>query len=272
MIQEITVRAGGLLDSLKVRTNKGREKKWGGDGGDTLHTWHISEGQTFVGFHGGMGGHIHSLGVTLAEQCVPPQGGNDQMVDAEAFATTPGSTGATPRTDQWCSVSGVTANLYSNDPVRRAYAQLFAYNTTTTPASLEAASGGDDTTVAAGVDTEVTSGTANGKPEYAGFEEVSTAVETAWKYADNLCNSPLDRRMSRIRLGNGYFDRKIGRVAGGGGLMRALGFRLRADEDGRMQYVFVREGREGGGGGLGELRRARATLRDILASLKSPTL
>ncbi|CAM9739675.1 unnamed protein product, partial [Discosporangium mesarthrocarpum] len=63
------------------------------------------------------------------------------------------------------------------------------------------------------------------------------AVETALKYIENLMASPQDTRKSRIRLGNAFFSRKIGRVLGGFGVMRALGFELVGDIDGQAFLV-----------------------------------
>lgn len=241
VLTEISVKAGSIVDSLHVRTNKGQEKKWGGDGGHLQQTWHIPTGSLFLGFHGGVGGHLHSLGVTLAEK-----GGE---TDAQARS----SGGENLLT------SVVKTNLYTADRVMRACGQFLAFNTT-------AATGGegDDT---AGPDGAGSSAVASSAPENAPLvapAEVVTALETMRKYADNLLASPLDPKVSRIRLANGFFDRKIGRLPGGGRVIRAMGFEL-ADEGGRMHYVFRRKG---AGGGLEELRRARQTLIDLVAGLK----
>ena len=217
------------MDSLRIRTSKGQEKKWGGDGGHRQQTWRVPTGSSFLGFHGGVGGHLHSLGVTLAEK-----GGETK---------TGGEAGSSSGRNLLTSI--VKANLYTADRVKRACAQFLAFNAT--PA---AGDGEDD----AGPP---------GSPSPAS-EEVVAALETMRKYADNLLASPLDPKVSRIRLGNGFFDRKIGRLPGGGGVVRAMGFEL-ADEGGRMHYVFRREG---AGGGLQGLRRARQTLIDFVVGLK----
>lgn len=217
VLTEISVKAGALVDSVLVRTSKGQEKKWGGNGGNFHETWRIPSGSSFLGFHGGWGGHIHCLGVTLAEQ-----GGKAQGLSSTGTT----STFLSPI---------VKATLYSANPVTRACAQLLAFNVSSKQ-----------------------------KAEQAVSEEVITALETMRKYADNLLASPLDPKVSRVRLGNGFFDRKIGRLPGGGGVIRAMGFEL-ADEDGRMHYVF-RRGEAGGG--LPRLRIARQTLNDLVLLLK----
>lgn len=214
---EISVKAGALVDSLRIQTSKGQEKKWGGDGGAKQQTWRVPTGSSFLGFHGGVGGHLHSLGVTLAETG-GETGGKSGSTSGDNFLT-----------------SGVKVNLYAADRVKRACAQFLAFNITSPP------------------------GTPTPVPE-----EVVTALETMRKYADNLLASPLDPKVSRIRLGNGFFDKKIGKLPGGGGVIRAMGFEL-ADEGGRMHYVFRRDG---AGGGLQGLRRARQTLMDFVAALK----
>lgn len=221
VVTEISVKAGSIVDSLRVQTSKGQEKKWGGDGGHRQQTWRMPAGSSFLGFHGGVGGHLHSLGVTLAEKEGPTAG------QAGSSGGGGGEKILTPV---------VKANLYTADRVKRACAQFLAFNNTTS---------------------------APGSPPPAS-EEVVTALETMRKYADNLLASPLDPKVSRIRLANGFFDRKIGKLPGGGGVVRAMGFEL-ADEGGRMHYVFRREGP---GGGLQGLRRARQTLMEIVVALK----
>lgn len=235
MVTEISVKAGSVVDSLHLRTSKGREKTWGGDGGELQQTWCIPAGSSFLGFHGGVGGHVHCLGVTIAEE-----GGQLR--------------GQLRRKDFLSSV--VTTNLYNADPVRRACSQLLAFNATTVNSGRSETGGDEDS-----------SATTSSEPIVAPVagEAVITVLETARKYADNLLASPLDPRVSRIRLANGFFDRKIGRLPGGGGIIRAMGFEL-ADEEGRMHYVFRRKGP---GGGLEGLRRARQTLTELVTTLKS---
>ena len=225
MVTEISIKAGSLVDSLLIRTNKGKEKKWGGDGGHLQRTWRVPTGSSFLGFHGGVGGHLHSLGVTLAWQ-----GGNTAAAATDRHA---GGTAAGGGENLLTPV--VKANLYSADRVRRACAQFLAFNAT--PPSAP--------------------------------ESVAAALATMLKYADNLLAAPLDPKVSRIRLANGFFDRKIGRLPGGGGVIRAMGFELAADDEGRLHYVFRRGG---AGGGLEGLRGARQTLSDVAASLKPSTV
>lgn len=220
MVTEVSVKAGSLVDSLLVRTSKGKEKKWGGDGGHLQHTWHVPAGSSFLGFHGGVGGHLHNLGVTLAIQG-GGGGGGEGLAAAGRHAG--GSVLLTPV---------VKANLYSADRVRRACAQFLAFNAAPTPSA-------------------------------AAPESVTAALRTCLKYADNLLGSPLDPKVSRIRLANAFFDRKVGRLPGGGGVIRAMGFELAADDGGVLHYVFRR-----GGAGLEGLQRARRTLVEVLAALE----
>lgn len=236
MITEISVAAGILLDSLLIKTNLGQEKSWGGKGGSTRRTWHVPSGYSFIGFHGGVGGHLHSLGVILEQT-----GGQAEKAGSEA--TSLAAPGSSCTVKQWVPSRNILSNLYSPDPVRRACAKLMAFNQT--PGASE------------GEDAE-----ASGKA-------VVVALETAAKYADNLLASPSDPRVSRIRLGNKFFDRNIGRLSGGGGVMRALGFRL-SENEGRMQYVFD-DDKTPWGDGLVGLKRARQTLADVLTSLKEPS-
>lgn len=239
-----------LVDSLTIRTNKGREKTWGGGGGDTSELFHASPGYAFVAFHGGLGGHLHSLGVTFVEQ-----GGDEdahlKSGEAESLAAPQERANLSSYNQRSFLSADVVSNLYSPDPVRRACAQILASNTTTpTMEGIEGIAAGE-VSVGGGSKT---------------IEGVMIALETARQYADNLLASPLDPRVSSIRLGNGFFDRKIGRLAGGGRLMRAMGFRL-SDKGGVMYYVFERAG-AGGGMKLDELRRTRQTLTDVLGELK----
>ncbi|CAM9150392.1 unnamed protein product [Scytosiphon promiscuus] len=233
VLTSISVKAGAILDSLCVRTSKGQEKRWGGGGGHLEHTWHVPPGASFLGFHGGMGGHVHSLGVTLAEAEGQAGGQAAAEISKRPFISSPRLTPI------------VKTNLYAADPVTRACGQFVALNST--PSGEE----------------EGLEAPKNGCLAPA---EVITALETMHKYADNLLASPLDPKFSRIRLANGFFDRKIGRLPGGGGVVRAMGFEL-AVEGGRMHYVFRRNG-PGAKGGLDGLRRARRALIDVVAVLK----
>ncbi|CAN0149633.1 unnamed protein product, partial [Ectocarpus sp. 13 AM-2016] len=216
VLTEISVKAGAIVDSLRVRTNKGREKTWGGAGGHLQRTWHVPTGSSFLGFHGGVGGHVHSLGVTLAERGGQAAGASGET----SLALDP----------------VVKTNLYAADRVARACAQLLAFNAPPPGGGKAGRSSGASSPARR-----------TPPPPPPALEEVVTALETMRKYADNLLASPLDPKVSRIRLANGFFDRKIGRLAGGGGVVRAMGFGL-ADEGGRMHYVFRRQG---AGGGLG---------------------
>lgn len=241
VLTEVSVKCGDLVDSLCVRTSKGRERKWGGDGGSVEKVWRISEGSSFLGFHGGMGGHIHSLGVTLAEEGSPKSEGNGALRHATQA-----------RAGGLALSSVVKTSLYNGNPVSRACAQLLAFNDAR-------AAGGGDGGVKGGDGSAITPPEPKALPGTA--KELVVALETILKYADNILASPLDPKFSRIRLANGFFDRKIGGLAGGGGVMRAVGFEL-ADEGGRMHYLFRREEIRG-------LRRTRQTLADIVAAVKA---
>lgn len=270
MVTSISVKAGCILDSLTIRTSTGREKKWGGDGGDTCHTWKVPPGCAFLGFRGGIGGHIHCLGVTLAECDRTTFQQQQQQVVVGSGKTTDHctiATSSTAMTDRSPPLSPtVTTNLYSDDAVRRAYAQMLALSAAASSTPTTAASAN-----ASAEDQPTASVTADQSSNDAALfvatpADIVTALETALKYADNLLKAPLDPRVSRIRLGNGFFDRKIGKLPGGGGLLRAMGFHLMADDERRLQYVFRRSGRAGG---LEGLRRARVALAELLADVRS---
>lgn len=232
---EVSVKVGSLVDSLHVRTSKGQEKKWGGGGGELKQTWRVSSGDSFVGFHGGLGGHMHSLGVILAAEGGRAPGRPLSEEHDSPFSSSP-----------------VMAALYSKDPVSRACAQLLAFNATSREKR-----GGEGCSSPSALSQPKSTPLAS--------DEVITALETARKYADNLLASPLNPRVSQIRLANGYFDRKIGRIPGGSGVIRAMGFEV-TDEEGQMHFVFRRQGP---GGGLAGIKRARQVLTDFLAALKA---
>ena len=240
VLTEISVKCGDIVDSLRVRTSKGREKKWGGDGGSVEKTWRIPEGSSFLGFHGGMGGHIHSLGVTLAEE------GGPKSEDAALRSATLVEAGG------FVLSSVMKTSVYSGDPVSRACAQLLALSGAQAVGGGGEGRKGEDSSVVTPPESQVVPGTA---------KEVVVALETIVKYVDNILASPLDPKFSRIRVANGFFDRKIGGLPGGGGVMRAVGFKL-ADDGGRMHYIFRRDRMRG-------LRRARQTLADMVAAVKA---
>ena len=53
-------RAGDLIDELIIKTNKGKTHKFGGSGGNHFS---IECGKKVVAFYGGVGGHLHNIGV-----------------------------------------------------------------------------------------------------------------------------------------------------------------------------------------------------------------
>ncbi|CAM9368889.1 unnamed protein product [Chrysoparadoxa australica] len=72
-----------------------------------------------------------------------------------------------------------------------------------------------------------------------GETALGKAIEAALKYAGNIVANPSSEKCSRVRCGNAYFERSIGQLIGGGGLMAALGFRLLV-EGGEMFWIFSR--------------------------------
>ena len=61
-INSITLRAGDIVDGLKLTTNLGKSYSFGGPGG-TPQQVYIAPGTQPIGFYGGIGGHLHNLGV-----------------------------------------------------------------------------------------------------------------------------------------------------------------------------------------------------------------
>ena len=54
---------GALVDRLCLRTNKGKEIRWGNsDGGDAFE-FDFPEGKHIIGFHGGHNGDLHNIGI-----------------------------------------------------------------------------------------------------------------------------------------------------------------------------------------------------------------
>lgn len=239
VVEEVTVCSGSVVDSLAIRTTTGVERRWGGKGGHGSHTWRIPANTSLLGFHGGVGGHVHCLGVIVAEQggeSGPKQG---DINPTHRFLP------QVPR----CNASTLITNLYSGVSVRRIYVLLLVLN----PQSRDN-----------------TNSAANSNPAAAAFgnvpqdiDAVHIALKVAVKYADNLLATPLEPRVSHIRIANNFFCRKIGQLAGSGLLMNALGFEA-AEDGGHLQYVFRRNG---AGRGLVSLRNARQALADIVEQL-----
>jgi len=61
-ITRVEVAAGGVVDALTFVTSKGRQVRFGGKGGD-CHVLETPHGMEVVGFFGGIGGHLHNLGI-----------------------------------------------------------------------------------------------------------------------------------------------------------------------------------------------------------------
>ena len=64
-VASIHVRYGVIVDNLRIVTTTGREMTWGGPGGDETTNYRVPEGWKLVGFFGGVGGHLHKLGVVI---------------------------------------------------------------------------------------------------------------------------------------------------------------------------------------------------------------
>ncbi|CAM9519794.1 unnamed protein product, partial [Choristocarpus tenellus] len=216
VVTEVAIRGGAIIDHLRIKTSRGQEKRWGGGGGGTEVVWPVPANQAFIGFHGGVGGHMHSLGIATIVA------GGEESALANVMLS-----------------ESVLRMLYSTDKVKRAVAQLLALQETHEP--LATSLGTCDRT-----EMEVEMG---GAKSTAAEEDALTlcrlackvAVRTARIYVAKLLASPSDPLLSRIRLGNNFFDRKIGCLLGGGGLMRALGFEA-ISEGGQVFYVHQKDG------------------------------
>eukprot|EP01084_Bolivina_argentea_P305804 528311_1 len=60
-----SIRSGDLLDGFQLKSNLKMEEnnhQFGGNGG-TSHELPIPKGHIVIGFHGGVGGHLHNLGI-----------------------------------------------------------------------------------------------------------------------------------------------------------------------------------------------------------------
>ena len=64
-------RRGDVIDSLRLVTSAGREETFGGPGGGEPTNYRVPAGWRLVGFFGGVGGHLHSLGVVIAKDPPP---------------------------------------------------------------------------------------------------------------------------------------------------------------------------------------------------------
>jgi len=64
-ITEISGRSGNIIDRLEIRTNLGKFIAVGGNGGSPFR-FTLPYGSQVVGFYGGVGGHLHNIGVYTA--------------------------------------------------------------------------------------------------------------------------------------------------------------------------------------------------------------
>jgi hypothetical protein len=67
-IVSIAVKYGNLVDSICLTTVQGRSMKVGGTGGQHYRKLTVPPGKVVIGFYGGTGGHLHNLGVVLADE------------------------------------------------------------------------------------------------------------------------------------------------------------------------------------------------------------
>lgn len=73
-VMKVAVRAGAIVDSLTITSKLGKVLKAGGDGGGPPAVIDVAavENLRFVGFFGGLGGHVHNLGVILDQTTMLP--------------------------------------------------------------------------------------------------------------------------------------------------------------------------------------------------------
>jgi len=64
-VASVHVRSGVIIDNLRIVTTTGREMTWGGPGGENTVNYRVPNGWKVVGFFGGVGGHLHNLGVII---------------------------------------------------------------------------------------------------------------------------------------------------------------------------------------------------------------
>ncbi len=63
-IIQIIINAGSLVDGIKIITSLGNSLQVGGTGGDT-YSYCIDDNEELIGFYGGIGGHLHHIGLVL---------------------------------------------------------------------------------------------------------------------------------------------------------------------------------------------------------------
>lgn len=63
---DATFQTGDWLDSIIFHTNKGRDLKIGGDGGDTVHKVHFGDNEKIVGIYGSNDAYVRSLGFIVS--------------------------------------------------------------------------------------------------------------------------------------------------------------------------------------------------------------
>ena len=66
-IVSVHMRYGNIVDSLRVVTSRGQNRTFGGPGGDEHVNYRVPAGWRLVGFFGGVGGHLHNLGVVIVK-------------------------------------------------------------------------------------------------------------------------------------------------------------------------------------------------------------
>ena len=64
-IIKIAIKYGNIIDGLSLITEDGQEFNYGGNGGEFRECLSIPPGYELTGFYGGVGGHLHNLGVVL---------------------------------------------------------------------------------------------------------------------------------------------------------------------------------------------------------------
>lgn len=72
-------------------------------------------------------------------------------------------------------------------------------------------------------------------------EEVQAAINTLFKYLDNICNKPDETKYRRIRRNNRVFNERVASVKGTTHFLQAIGFQTKTEEDNEEYFVLGEE-------------------------------
>ena len=124
-ISSVSARTGALVDHITLHRADGTNLDFGGAGGGQSRTVEIPRGWSLYGFYGGIGGHLHNVGIIVSIDLLDPHGKSE----SGCFSTRVDSSGhrmSSTSTSSSSSISSIeNGSVFPGDSSTRAVLDFF---------------------------------------------------------------------------------------------------------------------------------------------------